>query len=305
MLQNIQNNSLKVNNYAYQDTITGISEFFHDYNIEFEAHEIPCSIDYPLLDTITDLLGVEYIHEYLCSFTIENDFLKKFSDYNINRLLQGFDKEAEHMLVNLFELVLTNVLGCELLELDFMQLNIPAVDLTWLQKHLTQLNKEEIQSKLNSAMDQIGEKLKLEPEIRAYAKTAIPRIGIRLSNNLETDTLDRIFITFTDRIQKEDYLEAGIIMEDSKLRELMEELKDINSVRRKITRIHDTIHSVDDFIELLEECFYGNEYIEVFGLLNETERTLLKNRILEEAGIEGSIDYIPEKEWQKILFNLY
>jgi hypothetical protein len=106
LLKELQKNRLEINNYAYQDTIsTGLSEFFHDYNIEYGAHDTPCSIDYPLYGNISNLLGVEFIYDYLRRFSLEHDLIHHYKAETVNSLLLGFDQDAEHLLLNLFELV--------------------------------------------------------------------------------------------------------------------------------------------------------------------------------------------------------
>ncbi|MDD3174289.1 MAG: DUF6179 domain-containing protein [Herbinix sp.] len=301
LLDNLAKNRLMVNNIAYQDTIAGLSEFFSAYNIEFESHEMPGSIDYPLLETNTTLLGVEYIFDYLRCFSIENEFLNHFSLQAIHDLLMGYHKEAEHMLINLFELVLTNAIGCDLLGLKITELNIPTKDCSWLQSNLEVLNADEIKKKLEEAFDNIRAEFNLETDIITYVKVAIPQLVSRVCHNLKTNTLHELFLSFAVKSQEEESFEDGIPMEDETLRDFIEELREIGVISDKVARIQEKVRSLNDFIELLEECFYGREYELVFKMLSETERAILKNKIREEAGVEELADYIPEKEWQKIL----
>jgi hypothetical protein len=304
LLQDLQKNRLKLNNYAYEDTITmGIPEFFHDYNIEFGAHELMGSIDYQLSNAVEGLLGVEYILEYLKRFTLENKFLKHFPEGTVNMLLLGFDKEAEHMLINIFELVLTNALGCELLGQNIVTLRINESDLIWLQNNLEKVSYEKLQEKMKNAFDHMVAELELEPEVIPYAKAAISEITKRLMNNLKMRTLGRIFVAFAQKGIEAEIFEDGIPMEDEQLRELIDRIRDGSDINDKIAMIKETVHSIADLIELLEECFYEDEYLEVFHLLSETERSILKMNIQMDAGMEGLDDYEPEKEWQKILIN--
>ena len=55
------NHGIKTENYAYNDTVGyGIPLFFKEYKSEFEAHNTPGSIDYPLFQDKMELVGVEY-----------------------------------------------------------------------------------------------------------------------------------------------------------------------------------------------------------------------------------------------------
>jgi hypothetical protein len=306
LLKELQKNSLKPDNYAYHDTIfTGLPEFFHNYDIEFGAHEIPAGIDYPVFVTITDLPGAEYIEEYLKRLTLEDSFLKAFPVTAVNRLLKGFDREAEHMLVNLFELVLTNTIGCALLGQNLTELDIGPGEQLWLQDSLEHLDKPALERKLEAAFTEIGRELMLDAEVHAYARNILSPLTGRLVHNLRTRTLGKLFIAFERQPAEEaGYYEDGIPMEDEKLRALMEQLRDCAKTSDKITLLRENIKSMADFAELMEECFYEEEYDEVLLELSEHERRILRKVILLEDGAERIEEYEPQKLWQKKLFRL-
>ncbi len=305
LLNSLKKKRLTLEHIAYQDTISeGIGQFFHDYDIEYGAHEMPCDIDYPLCVPVTNLIGVEYIREYLHRLTLENDFLGLFDQQKLSGLLHGFHKDYRHMLINIFELALTNILGCKLLELDLYGLDIPAKECDWLQEHLLPLGREELLYRLEAAMKELGKELKLEAETLVYASHLLPELADRIRNNLKTESLREIFLSFRDEEEGEVFID-GMPMQDESLRELLKTLGKIKLVSEKMAIIKETVRSFADLEELLEECFYGKEYEEVFSLLSENDIKILKNRVMEEAGPEAEQEYIPDKEWQKILLYLY
>lgn len=305
ILQYLLQNPLKVDNYSYQDTVTtGLPEFFHDYNIEFGAHLLKGFIDYPLFTTITGLLGVEYFDRYLYNFKLEYDFLKSFSVDAINELLYGFDKDAEHLLINIFELVLTNALGCILLEKKAKGLNIGKEELPWLQESLEKLKQEELERRLQEAFCNLKEEMNLLPEIVDYICSALPQIETRLMRNLQTKTLNKLFISFVARSdQEEEILDSGIAMEDEQLRIIIEEINTYPSIAEKVRMIQQKVQSIPDVVEILEECFYQEEFMEVFQLFDELECGMIKKYILNEEGFADAADFEPQKEWQKVLFS--
>lgn len=305
LLTKLQKNKLKVDNYAYQDTLMiGIPEFFHDYVIEFEAHENPGSIDYPLCKEIGNLSGIEYICEYLSRLTIENNFCKNFSDTNIEMLLRGYSKDYMHVLVNIYELVLTNALGCEMMEQRVIDLNITSIDRIWLRKNLEKLNVNELREKLLEAYEKICIELGLEKNRTNYAKQAIKRIAARLHHNLKSDTLEKIFITIIEEDKKEEFLyEDGKQMEDDSLRKFIEEMKECRYTVDKIAMLRREVHSLYDLMELMEESFFDHEYDQVFELLNEAELTILRETIVDEQENESLKGTNSLKEWQKKLLS--
>lgn len=303
LLAKLQKDSLSVDNYAYHDTLfTGIPEFFHDYNIEFGAHGNVGSIDYPLCNTIPNLLGVEYIHEYLSRLTIENNFCKKFSDEKIQMLLQGFSSEAEHVLVNIFELVLTNALGGQLTGRNMISLSISLDDLTLLQNKLEHSSVEDLNKQLNMALEHIAAAFEFDDNTVSYAKEAILQIAFRLKQNLQTKTLIKIWIPFLDPEKREEAsFEDGYQMEDDKLRDLIEEVKECRYTSDKLALIQRKVKSLVDLIELLEDCFFEEEYEEVFKLLNSSEIDYLSKVIINDTQYDDLKDVNSRKEWQEKL----
>jgi hypothetical protein len=305
LLSRLIDGLMRINLIAYQDTIReGLPKFFHDYNVEFAAHENVGDIDYPSFVTITDLLGVEYMEEYLRRLYLENEFLNCFSAADINRLLIAFDREASHMLINLFELVLINALGCKLLEKEARILDIRAQENVWLQDVLSKLSKEAREAQLRQAFSTLVKELALSEELADYVLPELPMLSGRLSHHLDGNTLSHFFLSFENAWQEAyEFMEEGEIMEDYKLRHLIERIENTDVIADKVHLILQEVRSTTDLIELLEECFYDGDYEEVFRLLGKAELHMLEKRILYDAGEIPAEDFEPQTEWQKILWN--
>jgi hypothetical protein len=302
LMEQLQRNDRKLASIAYQDSIfEGIVKFFHDYNIEYGSHDIPGSIDYPLLVPMEEYLGVEFILRYLSLLCMEDSILNKFEADPINRLLHCFDREAEHMLINLCELVLINAIGCVMLKKDYTVLTLTKSDLVELQNILSGRNKEEVRSLLKESLSQLMEELELNEEQSSYLRVAIPELIERLWNNVNLKTLERFFIVVDhDWVILEEFYE-GSPMEDDKLREFILLLNQQATLAAKVTLILEQVRSIIDLTLLLEECFYPEEYAKIYPLLGEEEIKVLKKSILLEAGSISLEDYEPQTEWQKQL----
>lgn len=71
----VMQNKLDTDNQTYNDTIIdGIKGFFKIYNADYEAHDIHITADYPLCNSIENLVGIEFIQKYLESIYYENMF---------------------------------------------------------------------------------------------------------------------------------------------------------------------------------------------------------------------------------------
>lgn len=103
-------------NIALRDTLSGIRDFFKRYDFRSMAHDIPCSIDYPLCHPVeTSILGVEYIAEYLRRLMLEARFLRLFEIAACAHVLGSASADYIELLVNLYEPVALNAIGLALI----------------------------------------------------------------------------------------------------------------------------------------------------------------------------------------------
>jgi len=92
-------------------------------------------------------------------------------------------------------------------------------------------------------------------------------------------------------------------MNNKRLREFIEEVRDCRLVSDKIAMLQKEVRSLYDLEEVMNECFHGDELNEVFRLLSDNEILVLKKRIKRDM-LAGSIKVVDElKEWQKRLLN--
>lgn len=301
LLKLVSSKLLNVNNQAYQDTIVdGI--FFTDYDIRYGAYEIPGSIDYPLSIERSDLLGIEYIYEYLLHLGFENDFCSNYSDNDIEVLLRGYNKDYSDILINIYELVLTNALACTIL--GKTGLDITEEDRKLLQEKLSKYTQAELVSELDSRFQELCNKFKIINNIELkYLSLIIKPIASRIENSLEFGKLETVFISQKEKTEEDLlYYEDGFQMEDDELRYLIEELQECRFLEDKIEIIQQNIRSLSDLIEVLEECFYGDEIYKAFELLGANELLELKKIVLE-AQEDNRYSDSEEKQWHIALID--
>lgn len=103
-------------NIALRDTLGAVGGFFRHYDPRSMAHDIPCSIDYPLCHPVDEALqGIDYIAEYLRRLMIEARFLKRFDLVACERVLVSATPDHIELLINLYEPVAANAIGRALL----------------------------------------------------------------------------------------------------------------------------------------------------------------------------------------------
>ncbi len=113
LYEKIKKDKLPIDLRAYDDTIDeGLSSFFKDYGVVFNAHDTMGSIDYPLTFDDMSIRGINYIKNYLNTLEVETFFCKFFSNNDIVKTLKqyGYIYNTDYRLelINVFEVLINN-----------------------------------------------------------------------------------------------------------------------------------------------------------------------------------------------------
>ncbi|MEG2194639.1 MAG: DUF6179 domain-containing protein [Terrisporobacter sp.] len=303
LLDTIQINKLNIENYSYNDTIDyGIPLFFQQYDAFFAANETPGSIDYQICIENMNLEGIEYIKDYLEKLKLENEFCSKFNIDDIKELLKGYDKSSELLLINIFELVLINAIGLAMCGKFIGNLNITDIDRKNIKEKLIKLSLEELKVELLKYASICFETLNIgNNDLINYIGEATSNIASYIKNSIELDRLEKIFISFSDSNEK-DYIEYRDKekMSNTDFRKITSNIREIYSIKDKITLIKSNFNSLEDLVDMLDsECLFGDEFYQYFKSLSNMETILLFKYTLDL-----SFNNDCEKEWY-IKFNKY
>lgn len=94
-------------NLALCDTvIKGMPEFFRHYDPQFQPQNKILTLDYPTLYSVEHLKGIDAIYQYLSYLLKEQDFLKSFSENDVEAALQDYQEDPEELLINIPSVVL-------------------------------------------------------------------------------------------------------------------------------------------------------------------------------------------------------
>lgn len=161
-------------NIAYCDTLDEIDNFFRLYDLRFFAHDIPCMIDYPLCNPVSESLeGIRYISEYLRRLIVENRFCGCFDQRDIVRLLGKYQPEYQDLILNLFEPILISALGLALLNRNTAALQMKAADGEQLYRLFRPWNDEQAKRQLRNAVNRLCIQFRLwDTEMRDYLLSA-------------------------------------------------------------------------------------------------------------------------------------
>lgn len=194
----VKETKLNIPNDTYQNTVIGgIQGFLKIYNPDFKAQDMRITADYPLYNNLIGKLeGVEFIKEYLNSIYLENLFCKKFSEKKIKYLLYGYSHDYKELIINIFEIVLLEVIGCKLVNRNIQDLTISIEELNEIYLMLQDRKEAEIKQKINRAYQEICNELLLgNKELQKYIGKNLEYIVRMIANAVKQHTLDKIFIT--------------------------------------------------------------------------------------------------------------
>lgn len=177
----------KISNRSLFDTLQGIGAFWKQYDVRFFAHQIPCYIDYQLMNPVPESLsGICYLNEYLHYLLIENRFLLHFDVERIEKLLQVVEPDYQELLINLTEPVMIQALGLSILKKEPYALDLSPQEQKQLQLYLQALSEKEMRQVLSDAVLWLCRLLKIEGhDDYAYflktAEDAFPRLNAACS----------------------------------------------------------------------------------------------------------------------------
>ncbi|WP_394272336.1 DUF6179 domain-containing protein [Butyricicoccus sp.] len=189
--QEVCNHLPAVENRSMLDTLGGIGTFWKQYNPRFFAHQVPGDIDYQLSAPVSEQLrGVDYVNRYLEHLAIENGFLRLFTERAMLPVLDSYCPDYNELLVNLYEPIAANALGCVLLGRDVRSLDIPPEGYKALQARFSDKTTDEIRKILCEAAEELSEQLAMSSAsareyLQAYAERLVPRISaVRTADGL-------------------------------------------------------------------------------------------------------------------------
>lgn len=153
--------------------------------------------DYPLYNNLIGKLdGVQFIKEYLNLLYLENLFCKKFSEEKIKYLLYGYSHDYKELVINIFEIVLLEVIACKLVKRNIQDLIISTAELNEIYLMFEDKEKVKIEEIINEAYKEIYNELILDNEaLQKYIKKNLSNIVEIIINAVKQNTLDKVFIT--------------------------------------------------------------------------------------------------------------
>lgn len=301
---------------AYIATIESIPAFFNVLNIMFSPQDSVPSIDYPLVFDDWSVRGVYYMENYIETLNLETKVCRLFDIDDIKHVLESYGRiyniDYRKCLINIFELIINNAVFSALSGHPARQLLLSKEQYTKLNIELSKFSSIELQSNIDKAFQTVI----LELNIRAseqikYLMNYKEVFLTALKSSIKIQGLDKLIICRGEDAAEPSnsaVLQHGDRLDQKSFLSLLKDLSKCTSITEKVNTIMSRVHSWEDFIDILEtDCFYGDEFLELFSELGDFELSILVKTVFYEQLREGSCDLSlieaediqADREWQQ------
>src|SRR5665647_1389617 len=252
--QMVKQSKIETKQTIYNATImVGIPQAIKFYHPDFTAHEISATLDYPVANSIQHLEGIEYLQNYVQSLYYENVFCSYFTPVDLHALLCGYDKAYEDSVFNIFKLVYTTAIGCELSEVNLNHLRLSKTEIESLGILLMKQTKEQIIQLGISASQNVKQQLRIRDRaLKHYMDDRLPDILNEIMLAAKASTLDKIFSVPEYLVNITQHMFSfGDKMEDAVYRAVLDELQSCRHLSDKLAIIREKILTLNDLDDLL------------------------------------------------------
>ncbi|RDB61346.1 hypothetical protein C1878_11545 [Gordonibacter sp. 28C] len=184
---------------ALKDTLESLRGFRSRYAPRFFAHEIPADIDYPLAAPVPETVqGVRYVNTYLGRLLLENRFLQRFELERCKGVLRAVHPGYGELILNLFEPVATNAVGCALAGCDVRGLRVDDAGYERIAASLRGKSARQVRVALENAAARACDEAGLRPSddepVRGYVERLASGLTPQVRNALAHDALTGVFV---------------------------------------------------------------------------------------------------------------
>lgn len=175
-----------------RDTIIkGIPQFFMNYDPKFNPQGTILTLDYPTVNPIGNLCGVDAVYQYLCNIKIEWDFLNAFDTRRVESLLEKmFPDYRDLYLDNISNPVLLTCIGCMVAEKSLASLELEKNDLELIKTFFENDNVERAEQKIGVLIVKLFDSgFAGNTEMKKYFLNMSREYAFRIVNGIKNNSL--------------------------------------------------------------------------------------------------------------------
>lgn len=183
-------------NTNYYDTLVkGMPSFFLYYDAKFNPQNHILTLDYPTINHLGDLCGIDAIYEYLSYIHLEQKLLNKLSEQYVIDVLAGFHSGYEELFINICSIVLRNVIGNMIAGKKIMHKGFSEKDFRIVKDYIIENTREEVERKLIILLNElINSGYNNDRQLFQYLQEDIKDFSVELINGVENNCLQRLFV---------------------------------------------------------------------------------------------------------------
>lgn len=181
-------------NRAYYDTVVeGMPEFFRWYEPRLRPADHILLLDYPVLEQLHHLEGVDLIYPYLKCIRLEQKFLSRFPEDYVREVLIHYHSDYEELLINLCAIIVKKVLANMLIGDKLEKIIYEEADYQKLGSIVSNKGKEDLLAGLRQLLEKlINNVYKGDPDLYRYLADELVNIATELKNAAENNSLRNI-----------------------------------------------------------------------------------------------------------------
>ena len=167
---------------------------FQWYDIKFDPQNTIITLDYPVLEDLTQYSGIDKIDAFIRCVGLEQEFLSMFPEAYVIHALQRYNPMHQDLIENLCEIVLMSAAGHLLAKKPFVERDFDVLDYAQIQKMVSEQSQEDVKNQLKEETRAFVQKYcQNSSRITAYLENAIDNIAVRIKNAAENDVLSQLF----------------------------------------------------------------------------------------------------------------
>ncbi len=172
-----------------------IPAFFEKYDIQYAPQETMITLDYPLLNNIQELSGVDAVLEYVRCIASEQRFLKKFDTSYVMEILRTYHNEYESLMENICGIVLQNTIGHMVLRQPLHEKGFGGAEYQRIEQFFKERSDLETEQCLQDLLAQwIEGYFGNDQELFSYLCCGLTDIAVRIRNNTKHHSLETVFL---------------------------------------------------------------------------------------------------------------
>lgn len=182
-------------NIALNDTVKkGLPEFFKWYDVRFCPQDTILTLDYPILQEMDGLSGIDAIAQYVRCINLEQQFLGSFDDNYVELVLERYHENYRELVENLCWIVLTDVIGHVLAGKPLKEQHFTHEELDKVQAIVQSMDQPEIKILIKKVMKQLTvQYFEGKDEMLWYLSLSCDDISFRLKNAAQHGHIAQIF----------------------------------------------------------------------------------------------------------------